>query len=173
MCGVCSVCLGVCVCVCVHFRVCVCRVFAHASFLVSEMSAPCSLFACGVLCVVLTACMSLGSPMCSVPSLGPVFVFRVGCVVWLVCVFGAPGSQALVCLACVVCCMASVLVVRCAVYVCVACVVGVVPFFPGLPGWTHTATLASSGQVAPHYSRPSAQARGASLYCPSTSALCT
>ena len=35
------------------------------------------------------------------------------------------------------------------------------------------ATLASSGRVAPHYSRPTVQARGASLYCPSTSAICT
>ena len=49
----------------------------------------------------------------------------------------------------------------------------VVPFLPGLPGWTCMATLAASGRVAPHYSRPSVQARGASLYCPSTSAICT
>ena len=35
------------------------------------------------------------------------------------------------------------------------------------------ATLASSGRVAPHYSRPTVQARGASLCCPLTSAICT
>ena len=58
------------------------------------------------------------------------------------------------------------------VCVCV-CVWSVVPFLPGLPGWTCMATLASSGRVAPNYSRPSVQARGASLYCPSTSAICT
>ena len=51
--------------------------------------------------------------------------------------------------------------------------VWVLPFLPGLPGWTCMATLASSRRVAPHYSRPSVQARGASLYCPSTSVICT
>ena len=43
---------------------------------------------------------------------------------------------------------------------------GGLPFLPGLPSWTCMATLASSGRVAPHYSRPSVQAKGASLYCP-------
>ena len=61
------------------------------------------------------------------------------------------------------------------VYVCVCVCVeeGVLPFLPGLPGWTCMATLASSGRVAPHYDRPLVQARGASLYCPSTSAICS
>ena len=45
--------------------------------------------------------------------------------------------------------------------------------FTRSPGRTCMATLASSGRVAPHYSRPSVQARGASLCCPSTSAICT
>ena len=35
------------------------------------------------------------------------------------------------------------------------------------------ATLASSGWVAPHLCRPTVQARGASLCCPSTSVICT
>ena len=35
------------------------------------------------------------------------------------------------------------------------------------------ATLASSGRVAPHWCRPTVQARGAYLCCPSTSAMCT
>ena len=57
--------------------------------------------------------------------------------------------------------------------VCVCVCVWVLLFLPRLPGWTYMATLASSGQVTPHYSRPSVQARGASVYCPSTSAICT
>ena len=36
---------------------------------------------------------------------------------------------------------------------------GGVLVLPGLPGWTCMATLASSGQVAPHNSRPLVQAR--------------
>ena len=59
------------------------------------------------------------------------------------------------------------------VCVCVCVCEGVVPFLPDLPGWTCMATLASSGRVAPHYSRPSVQARGTSLHCPSTNAICT
>ena len=38
-------------------------------------------------------------------------------------------------------------------------------FLPGLPGWTRMATLASSGRVAPHYSRPLVQAFGAGQGC--------
>ena len=63
---------------------------------------------------------------------------------------------------------------RLCMFVCCVCPGGggVLPFLPGLPGWTCMATLASSGRIAPHYSRPTVQVRGASLYCPSTSAFC-
>ena len=50
-------------------------------------------------------------------------------------------------------------------HACVCVCVVALPLLPGLLGWTCMATLASSGRVAPHYSRPSVQARGASLWC--------
>ena len=54
------------------------------------------------------------------------------------------------------------------VSVCLKCVSvcgggGGSPFFTRSPGGACMATLASSGRVAPHYSRPTVQARGASL----------
>ena len=70
-------------------------------------------------------------------------------------------------------CIKAVVCVCVCVCVCVSVCVWVLPFLPGLPSWTCMATLASLCRVAPHYSRPLVQARGASLYCPSTSVICT